>query len=175
MATDNPLSPLAAKPQKAAEDPRARAAARAAELQQHWGGTPPDETDNFYIDPAIIPDGWEYQWKTWTVYGAENPSYQVSLQHRGWEYVPADRHPEMMPTGWKGNTIERDGMRLMEQPKVIADAARARDLYNARDQVGQKEAQLSGAPQGQFQREKSTGESLVKVNRSYEAPMQIPK
>lgn len=150
------------------EDPRARAAARAAQLKDHWDGVAPDETDKFFIDPAIIPDGWEYQWKTWTVLGAENPSYQVSLQHRGWESVPASRHPEMMPTGWKGNTIDRDGMRLMEQPKVIADEARVRDLITARNQVGQKEAQLSGTPQGTFER---TG---AKISKSYEA-IPIPK
>ena len=156
------------RPLPTADDPRARAEARAAQLQEHWHGTPPDDTDAFYIDPKIIPDGWEYQWKTWTVYGLEDPSYQVQLAHRGWDFVPASRHPEMMPSGYRGNTIERKGMRLMEQPKVIADEARARDLRTARNQVGQKEAQISGAEAGTFERTKPT------INRSYEH-IPIPK
>jgi hypothetical protein len=156
------------RPVVAADDPRARAAARTAALKDHWDGTPPDETDKFYIDPAIIPDGWEYQWKTWTVLGAENPSYQVALRHRGWDFVPATRHPEMMPSGWHGNTIERDGMRLMEQPKEIADESRALDLRRARNQVGQKEAQIHGTDAGQFERTKPT------INRTYEH-IPIPK
>jgi len=154
------------------EDPRTRAARRALELQAHGAGDT-DEVDKFFIDPKIIPEGWSYEWKTFTVLGAENPGYQVNLARQGWEAVPARRHPEMMPMNHKGNTIEREGQILMERPAVITDAAKARDLRRAREQVNQKEAQLAGAPVGTFDRD-NKGTPMANIKRSYE-PMQIPK
>lgn len=154
------------------EDSHARAARRVAELEAHWGGDDYDSVDKFYIDPRIIPDGWGYEWKTLTVLGAENPGYQVSIAQSGWEPVPASRHPEMMPTGYTGGTIDRDGMRLFERPSVIIEKAKARELRKARQQVSQKEEQITGAPAGQnspFGKHPQTG-----IRRSYEA-IPIPK
>lgn len=155
------------------EDPRTRAARRAAELRDH-GGVRGDGTDEFYIDPSDVPDGWEYEWKRRTVLGQEDPAYQVQTARAGWEPVPAGRHPAFMPMGGKHATIERKGMVLMERPKEISDAARATDLRNARNQVRQKEQQLNSAPDGQFGRQKSDGSSLAKINKSYE-PIPVPK
>ena len=132
-----------------------------------------DGTDKFYIDPRIIPAGWSYEWKTHTVLNAENPGYQVTLARRGWEAVPAYRHPEMMPANYKGNTIDREGQRLMERPLEITEEAKALDKRRAREQVQQKEAQLSGTPQGTFERD-NKGTPLVNIKKSYEA-MPIPK
>lgn len=156
------------------EDPRDRAARRAAELREHWGGDEMQEgTDKFYIDPRCIPQGWSYEWKMHTVLNAESPAYQVEIARSGWEAVPAYRHPEMMPNTYKGMTIDRDGMRLMERPAEITEGAKARELRKARQQVGDKEAQLSGASPGQFERS-NKGDPLVKIRKSYE-PMPIPK
>ena len=45
------------RPAMPEEDPRARAAARAAQLRDHVGDL--DEgTDEFYIPPSMVPDGW---------------------------------------------------------------------------------------------------------------------
>lgn len=149
------------------EDPRTRAARRALELREHMGGNMDDGVDKFYIDPRIIPDGWSYEWKTLAVLGKENPSYQVSLAHRGWEAVPRTRHPEMMPENYRTETIEREGMILMERPKEITDEVKALELRKARDQVRSKEQQLNGAPPGQFERSNKDA-SLVKINKSFE-------
>lgn len=158
----------------AEEDPRTRAARRAAELHEHLGaGMDDDGVNEFYIDPRIIPDGWSYEYKRRTVLGAEDPSYQVSLAMKGWEAVPASRHPELMPDSYKGVAIERKGMILMERPAVITEEARARELRKATGQVRQKEQQLSGAPAGQFERD-NKGSPLVKVGKSYEQ-IPIPK
>ena len=154
-------------------DPRAAAKARADQLREHSGHDLDDGADEFYIDPAIIPDGWSYEWKAVTILGAENPGYQVHIARKGWEAVPAYRHPEMMPMGYKGASIDRKGMRLMERPKEITDDAVMRDKQRARDQVRQKEQQLSGAPPGTFERD-NKGTPLATVRRSVE-PMQIPK
>jgi hypothetical protein len=111
-----------------------------------------------------------------TVLNAESPAYQVQIANAGWEPVPAYRHPSMMPDNYKGMTIDRDGMRLMERPAVITEASKARELRKAREQVGQKEAQLYGQPAGAnspFATD-NKGSPLVKLGKSYE-PMAIPK
>jgi len=157
------------------EDPRTRAARRAAELRDHLGGLD-DGTDDFYIDPRIIPPDWAYEWKRHTTLGAEDPAYQVQIARAGWEAVPVYRHPEMMPQGWKGAHILRKGMLLMERPQEIVTEARAIELRKARAQVRQKEQQLYGAPAGDNSPFDPTnkGHSLVNIKKSYE-PMPIPK
>src|ERR1700744_203638 len=159
---------LSTPPAPAADDPRARAARRAAELREHGGGYQDDGEDKFYIDPRIIPDGWSYEWKRHTLLGKEDPSYQVSLAHKGWEAVPRSRHPEMMPDNYRGETIEREGQMLMERPMEITMEAKARELAKARGQVRDKEGQLGGAPAGQFERNNKDA-PLVKISKSYEA------
>jgi hypothetical protein len=168
-ATKPPEAP-APKPRE--EDPRARAARRAMELREQTSSDD-DGVDKFYIDPKIIPDGWSYEWKTYTVLGKENPSYQVSMARRGFEAVPCSRHPELMPLGYRGETIEREGMILMERPLEITQEAKARDLRIARAQVQGKEAQLGGAPAGTFERD-NKGAPLVNVKKSFEN-IPIPK
>lgn len=155
-----------------ADDPRARAAQRAAELREHLGDM--DEgSDDFYVSPSDVPDGWSYEWKRKTVLGQEDPAYQVQTARKGWEPVPASRHPSYMPDGGAHKTIERKGMVLMERPQEITDEARAAELRRARNQVRQKEAQLNAAPDGQFARANKDA-PLVKVAKSYEA-MPIPE
>lgn len=173
MATNMNQSPLAAHTPatEESEDPRARAARRLAELQGHWGGELPPDTDTsdkFYFDPKIVPDGWSYEWKMWTVWGKQDPSYQVELSGNGWEAIPAKRHPNLMPDDWTGNSIERHGMRLMERPKFITDKANEREARKARLQVTNKEASLAGETAGAFDARKPT------INRSSEA-IAIPK
>lgn len=155
------------------EDPRIRAARRAAELRDHNLGSMDDAPDDFYIPPSDIPDGWTYEWKRKTLLGQEDPAYQVQLAQKGWEPVDSRRHPSYMPVGYTGRTIERKGMILMERPLEITEEARNFELRKARNQVRQKEAQLSGAPEGQFDRNNKDS-SLVKVKKSYEA-MPIPR
>lgn len=160
------------RPTMREEDPRARAARRAAELRDHHNGDMDDGVDEFYIDPADIPEGWSYEWKRRTVLGAEDPAYQVALARAGWEPVPTSRHPSYMPMGGDYPFIERKGMILMERPMEITDDARNAELRKARLQVRQKEAQLNSAEGGQFERT-NKDQSLVKMRKSYEA-MPIP-
>ena len=153
----------------AEEDPRTRAARRAAELREHLGSMD-QGTDEFYIDPRIIPDGWSYEWKRHTTLGMQDPSYQVSIAQRGWEAVPASRHPELMPDNYAGGTIERKGMLLMERPLEITKEVQELEKRKAREQVGNKEAQLAGQPAGP----NSPFEARSKVGRSYET-IAVPK
>ena len=106
------------------ESPRERAARRAAELRGHDTDIGDDGSDEYYIELGIIPEGWSYEWKVRTVLGAEDPAHQVALARKGWEIVPASRHPELMPMGYKGVEITRKGMVLMERPLEITEEAR---------------------------------------------------
>jgi len=149
------------------EDPRTRAARRAAEVRNNIGSL--DEgSDDFYIDQNSVPDGWSYEWKTKSVMGQENPAYQVSLARTGWEPVPAERHPSYMPDGGNYKTIERKGMILMERPKELTDEAKSIEYKKARNQIRQKEQQLNSAPEGQFGRNNKDA-PLVKISKSYDA------
>lgn len=151
---------------KREEDPRSRAERRAAEIRQHLKGDVSDGADRFYVDPHIIPDGWSYEWKRKTIWGKEDPAHEVELSRQGWEPVPASRHPQMMPKGnWQ--TIERDGMILMERPKVVTDDVHKANLRNARLQVKAKEAQLNQAPEGTFERDDPRVKASIK--KSFEA------
>lgn len=154
------------------EDPRTRAARRAEEIRNHLGGL--DEgTDEFFIDPRDIPPGWSYEWKRKTVLGQEDPAYMVSLARKGWEPVPASRHPHMMPEGYVTASIERKGLILMERPLELTEEQRELDRRAAINQVRQKEQQLAQAPSGQFERQNKDS-TLVKVKKSYES-IPIPK
>ena len=134
------------------DDSRAAADRRTAEILGHLGGM--DEgTDEFYIDPSVIPDGWHYEWKRRMVQGQEDPAYQVALARTGWTPVPSERHPELMPSNWKGGTIERKGQVLMERPKEITNRVRELDERRARNQVRAKEQQLAAAPPGTMEKE----------------------
>lgn len=162
----------AMRPEMREEDPRMRAARRAAEIRSTMGSF--DEgADDFYIDQSVIPEGWSYEWKRKTILGQEDPAYQVQLARTGWEPVPASRHPSYMPAGDKYATIERKGMVLMERPKELTEEYRAFELKNARDQVRTHKEKLAEAPEGQFSRI-AKGHQLIKIGKSYEA-MPIPE
>ena len=167
-------APINGAPELDDEDPRARAARRAAELMEHWGGEQPAAVDDFSLAHITIPDGWEYEWRRLTVWNQPDPAYAVSLAVAGWEAVPTHRHPELMPTGHPlSEQITRRGQGLFERPKVVNDAARARDLRNARNQVRQKEEQLSAAPPGTFDRVDGRGAPTARVKHGIE-PLPIP-
>lgn len=155
-------------------DSRERAAKRVAALRDQLDSLPEGQ-DEFYLPQDIIPDGWSYEWKRYTVLNAQDPSYQVALAQTGWEAVPASRHPELMPLGWEKAHIERKGMILMERPLEITQEMKRRDDKNARDAVRQKAEQLGQAPAGTFERTKGRGVSAVEVNRGYESGVLVPE
>lgn len=156
------------RPAMRVDDPRARAAARAAAVRANIGDM--DEGIDEFAAPRA-PDGWTYEWKTRTVLGAEDPAAMVALARKGWEAVPSNRHPEMMPLGYKDASIERKGMVLMERPTELVDEARNIERRKAMNQVRAKEQQLREAPDGQFGRNHPLAQP--RINKAYEA-MPIP-
>jgi len=127
------------EPLDATSSSLARAEARIRELRE--GGTSPGQARDRFWAPQP-PDGWDYQWKMKLLMGEEQHAYAVELARNGWEPVPLSRHPDLMPVGWSGTTIEVDGLILMERPKIFTDEARAEEQRAAREAVLTKEAQL---------------------------------
>lgn len=166
-STEMERAPL--RPAMRAEDPRAAAARRAAEIRGHLGEMD-DGTDQFALPPA--PDGWSYEWKRKSVLGQEDHAHQIGLKRMGWTEVPVQRHPETMPTQGSYQQIERKGMVLMERPTVITEEAREIELRKARGQVRAKEAQLTSAPDGQFER--NHPQARPNIKKGFE-PIPVPK
>jgi hypothetical protein len=154
------------------ESPRAAAARRAAEIMGNLG-TLDNGTDEFYIDPGAIPEGWTYEWKRKTVMGQEDPAYQVALARTGWEPVPTKAHPEMMPGNGNHAIIERKGQILMMRPQEITDQVRRIDSDRAKGQVQVKVEQLSGTPEGGLGH-RNHPQAKPKITKSYE-PIPVPK
>lgn len=94
------------------------------------------------------PPGFDYQWKVRLVMGEEMINRINEAAHNGWEPVPLSRHPHMMPKGWKGETIEIDGLVLMERPMIFTEEARASEQRAAREAVLTKEQQLRSGRAG---------------------------
>jgi len=155
------------RPEQRPMTSRQLAELRAAELRGQITNAI-DSADEFAIEPGVIPDGWTYEWKRKTVMGQEDPSYQVQLAQMGWEPVPLERHPNMMPAGGNHKTIERKGSILMMRPEMITEEIKAMERRKARDQVRVKEAQLSSAPEGHFDRN-SDPRVRPNVKKSYES------
>jgi len=154
------------------ESSRERAERRAHEIMGHLEGALDESDERFFIDPSIVPEGWSYEWKKKTVYGQGDPAYDTRLARTGWEPVQAERHPAMMPKGYRGEIV-RDGLVLMERPAAITAKVKAIELRRARGAVQLKEQQLSDAPDGTFQRVDGSGRSAVKIGHSY-SPVTIP-
>jgi hypothetical protein len=151
---------------------RERAEQRAAEIMGHLEGALDEGNDELALDQIDIPEGWTYEWKRQTVYGRSDPAYDTRLARTGWEAVPADRHPSMMPKGHRGE-ITRDGLVLMERPKAITDRVRKIMYERARGAVRMKEQQLTEAPQGTFERVDERGRSMARIKTSH-SPVAIP-
>jgi hypothetical protein len=145
------------------------AALRTEQLRKNLRVNDPEQTlhDDFYIDPAKIPDGWSYEWKRKVVAGLLDPAYEVELAQEGWEPVDASRHPEMMPIGYQG-AIERKGMILMERPLEITEMFRQRAIAEAREAVEIRERAIGQSNAGQFETDRKT------IRKEY-SPVMIPK
>lgn len=160
-----------ARPSMREEDPRERAKKRAAQIREQRGDIGDDDGVNDFWAPDA-PPGWTYEWKRRLSAGQEDPTHMVELLRDGWEPVPTSRHPEMMPGNGNYPNIERKGMILMERPTELVKEAKERERRKAIGQVKAKEAQIAGAPDGQFTRDNP--QARPKIKKSFEA-MQIPE
>lgn len=151
------------RPRKEESDLRASVRSEPIRSRKRKGG---QLADKFHIDASSIPEGTSYEWKRHTVYGQEDPSYNVMLREQGWEPVSADRHPELVSDGYSGPII-RDGQILMERPMELTREAQEEDRAMAREVVNVKKQQIGQAPSGTMTRDAPGLQN--KVRTTYEA------
>jgi hypothetical protein len=148
--------------------PRTEEPAAGIRTRKRKGGT---LVDKFDIPESMKADfaarGMDVQWKRETVYGARDPSYEVFMREQGFDPVDSSRFPEYVAEGASG-PIRRDGMMLMERPMELTLEAKLEERQAADDAVRIKTEQLTGAPDGQFQRHRADGSSTVSINRTIE-------
>lgn len=122
--------------------------------------------DRFYVPPEIIPEGWSYEWKAYTVVGQPQDAHQIHMAENGWTPVPAKRHEGLfMPPGHDGSIL-RDGLILMERPIELTMEARDEDRALSLAQTQAQKEQLGLAlPSGFDQRHRGV---QPQVRRSYE-------
>lgn len=128
------------------ENSLARAEARIRQLRNNPDLVNAGDRDKYWAPPA--PEGWDYQWKLKAVLNQDDNERIRQSQLNGWEEVPLSRHPELMPKGWKGETIEVGGLVLMERPKIFTDEAREEERRAAREAVMTKEQQMKESRSG---------------------------
>jgi len=153
-------------PKESTADSKARAEARIRAIRGNPDLATTGERDKYWAPPA--PDGWDYQWKLKSVVNQDDIDRIRQSEMNGWEEVPLSRHPELMPKGWKGETIEVGGLVLKERPKLFTDEAREEERRAAREAILTKEAQMREGRAGDLGRRE--------VNRfsKTRAPIDVP-
>ena len=151
---------------EASMDSRSRAEARIRAIRSNPDLANGTERDKYWAPPP--PDGWDYQWKLKSVMNQDDIDRIRQNEMNGWEPVPLSRHPELMPRGWKGETIEVGGLVLMERPMMFTQEAREEERRAAREAVLTKEAQMREGRSGDLGRRE--------VNRfsKTRAPIDVP-
>jgi hypothetical protein len=125
---------------EATSDSKARAEARIRAIRGNPDLANGADRDKYWAPPA--PEGWDYQWKLKSVLNQDDIDRIRQNEMNGWEAVPLSRHPELMPRGWKGETIEVGGLVLMERPLIFTQEAREEERRAAREAVFTKESQM---------------------------------
>lgn len=100
--------------------------------------------DPFYIDPAMIPDGWTYQWNAISIVGNQEilADQNLRMVENGWRPVPASRHPGLFtPVGHQGSII-RGQQRLDERPIQLTEEAREEEIGAARQLISDRNEAL---------------------------------
>ena len=151
---------------ESASDSRARAEARIRELRNNPDLAQGAERDKYWAPPP--PDGWDYQFKLKSVMGQDDIDRIRQHEMNGWTPVPLSRHPELIPKGWTGDTIEVGGLVLMERPKLFTDEAREDERRAAREAIITKEAQMKEGRAGDLGRRQ-----VNRMNKSY-ASIDVP-
>lgn len=90
-----------------------------------------------YVPQQKIPSDMTYAWVRESTLNEPDPDNMTDRMIRGWQPVPASRHPEMVPPplpGYEGmevTVIRRGGLILCEKPSEEVQYARQeRDLEN---------------------------------------------
>lgn len=103
--------------------------------------------NNFDVPNEFKKPGWDYEWKTIRVVGADVDGYELASYHeQGWRPVKGAEMPKMLAPGDRASTIDRLGQRLMTRPQHLTDQARAEDYQIAETQKLDKLKAASAIP-----------------------------
>ena len=90
-----------------------------------------------YVPKDKIPANMTYAWVRESTLNEPDPDNMTDRMIRGWQPVPASRHPEMVPPplpgyeGTEAQVIRRGGLMLCQKRKELVEQARIdRDLDN---------------------------------------------
>lgn len=127
-----------------AHDPLPRGAVRGRNgeilTRRFDGDNMPDQYD---VPPECREAGWDLQWVRVSCHGEpDGQNYNVHYAN-GWRPVPGDRvpdHSQIAPS----DTIVRDGLMLMERPKVLSDEAMSQSQRAAHRQKYNIRAEFEG-------------------------------
>lgn len=103
--------------------------------------------NDFDIPMNLRKPGWDYEFKTTRVMGADVDGYELAKVHeQGWRPVSASQMPGMMAPGSTAKTVDRMGMRLYMRPMSLTLEARAEDYQIAERQKIDKLKAASAIP-----------------------------
>lgn len=104
-------------------------------------------SNKFDVPAEYKKDGWDYEYKTTRVNGADVDSSEMADIHEaGWRPVPARDMPRLCAPGYKGKTIERDGQILCMRPLHLTLEARAEEYEFAEKEKHDKLMAASAVP-----------------------------
>lgn len=115
------------------------ASSRAAESREAGMRKRPEThfQSKLYVPKDKIPHGMTYSWVRESTLNEPDPDNMTDRMIRGWQPVPASRHPEMVPPplpGYEGmevTVIRRGGLILCECPTAdVNERQQDRDLEN---------------------------------------------
>ena len=115
------------------------AQSRAAETRETGMRKRPEThfQSKLYVPKDKIPSNMEYAWVRESTLNEPDPDNMTDRMIRGWQPVPASRHPEMVPPplpGYEGlevQVIRRGGLILCECPsRDVQERRQDRDLEN---------------------------------------------
>lgn len=111
-----------------------------------------EEADQFYIDPDVVPAGFEYEWKRLEVYGKDDRGYEAELLRHGWVPVQHEDHPGYFgPRGLKGH-VTRMGQGLYSMDSHSHSLRKRYQYLKAKETVLDQEASIGLAPPGTAER-----------------------
>lgn len=91
--------------------------------------------------------GWDYQWDTSRVNGADvDPSYSATIYEGGWRPVLARSMPKLNVPGYTGKYVTRLGQILYTRPMHLTEEARAEAYTLAETQKVDKLMSASAVP-----------------------------
>lgn len=112
------------------------------------------------INPALIPDGMDYNWKRQSIYAWEDRQHSVRMSQYHWHPVPYARHEGAIATEDPDKKIITiGGLALCERPRYLSEEAAEEEHRRANRQVSDKLKSLKLSPEGTFKRTVAKSES----------------